>query len=91
MWHNEDDVEGVSQWRGLKAASSVVRVSVHIPVTFPALGCTLSAARSRFVHGYNGERPTIERSAAETERKCVPISPTECSAPAELGYARVGR
>ena len=44
-----------------------------------------------FVHGYNGGPPVRGRSAAETERRCVPMSPTECFEPAELGYARVGR
>ncbi len=47
--------------------------------------------RLSFVHGYNGGPPTWGRSAAETARKCVPISPAECSEPDELGYATVGR
>jgi hypothetical protein len=45
----------------------------------------------KFVHGYNGEPPTRSRSAAETARKCVPISPTCHSEPDEFGYAIVGR
>ena len=44
-----------------------------------------------FAHGYNGGCGTIKRSAAETARKGVPVSPTERSEPDELGYATVGR
>ncbi len=38
-----------------------------------------------------GGPPVRGRSAAETERRCVPISPAESAEPDELGYARVGR
>ncbi len=43
------------------------------------------------VHGYNGGRGTLKRSAAEAAVKCVLVSPTERSEPDELGYATVGR
>ena len=49
------------------------------------------AYTAQFVHGYNGERGTLMRSAAETALKRVPTSPIERSEPDELGYATVGR
>ena len=41
--------------------------------------------------GYNGERPTMKLSAAETERKAVLVSPIGRSEPDELGCSTVGR
>ena len=54
-------------------------------------GVLHSKSERVFVHGYNGGRGTIKRSAAETALNLGPISPTERSEPDELGYATVRR
>ena len=57
-------------------------------------GCytpTYQKGHLTFVHGYNGKQGHLKRSAVETARKGVPVSPTERSEPDELGHATVGR
>ncbi len=71
---------------GVCHGSRVLRPSVRPSVTLAP-----GWPPSQFVHGYNGECPTIKRSAAETERKGVLVAPIERSEPDELGCSTVGR
>ena len=71
---------------------------IYTPTYLPWGGATLQLIwvtfqrdPGQFVHGYNWINVTSKRSAAETARKGVPVSPTERSEPDELGYATVGR
>ncbi len=59
--------------------------------TLQLIWVTFKCDPGQFVHGYNWINVTSKRSAAETARKGVPVSPTERSEPDELGYATVGR